>query len=106
MVSLPAVNFVRKLPKCEELQVYSPACEKCKKLMNRNLSSIEQGDQKGKFSCPAMVADPNRKKENSSSFLKRTKPMRNSIGLYWLPSFIFPFKKCSPSLAMERLAHG
>ena len=105
MVSLPAVSFVRKLPRYEELQVCSPASEKCKKLMNRHLSSIEQGDQKGKLSCPAMVAVPNRKKENSSSFLKRTKPMRNSIGLYWLPSFIFPSKKCS-SLAMEGLAHG
>ena len=39
--------------------------------MNRNIN-IESGDQKGELSHPVMIAEPKRKKEDSSSFLAET----------------------------------
>ena len=38
------------------------SAEACKNLINRNLSEVELGDQKGELSHPAMIAEPKRKK--------------------------------------------
>ena len=37
---------------------------------------MESGDQKGELSRPVTIAEPNRKKKESASFLARTQPVK------------------------------
>ena len=83
-----------------------------KKLIDGNLNLIELGAQKGELSCPEMIAEPNRKKKDSPSFLVRTQPMK-SHGLfvhYCPPNLLFPsikgfsFPCCGADLHVAR--HG
>lgn len=55
-----------------------------KKFIDRNLVSIGLGDQQGELSCPAALAEPNRKKRDSSSFLAN-----ENCGLFVYPSEVF-----------------
>ena len=49
------------------------------------------GDQKGELSQTAMIAEPNRKKKDSSSFLERTQPMKSHGLLVHYKPFQVPF---------------
>ena len=53
-------------------------------LINRNLSEIELGGQKGECSYPMIRGEPNRKKKDCSSFLAMTRPMKSQEQTYLL----------------------
>ena len=51
------------------------------------------GDKKRALSCPAKIAEPSRKKKDSSSFLARTQPMKShgwTLCLLYLLQLLFP----------------
>ena len=62
----------------------------CKKLINRNLSWIELGDQKGELSQSVTIAEPNRKKKNFFSG-NWTQPMKSHGFFVYCspPNFLF-----------------
>lgn len=81
----------------------------CQKKINKQKPELNIiGDQKRELLCPAMTSEPNRKKKNSLSFLARHQPMESHGLLVYQssPSFLSPYIKVSPSLALQGLAHG
>lgn len=64
--------------------------EKKKKVISRDLSEIDLGDQTGEFSIPDTKAELNRKKTRFSSFLKKDSANElSSLFSTFLPTSVF-----------------